>query len=482
MFSRVLRIRGLTAGLKYIKPPPPSEDISKRRIVKAKRVLDKLRQQMEARNNDAAKTISRFWLSCRHRSTKRLIMKFMQAGLMRSSIRQRSFQDLVLFLREQGTISITKNLLHRFHQQALAVHEQPVVPGMQAIPQVNVRVFLASLMIDVRSGDVFEQMGALERKVKDASTALLNRFEELIIQFIENNRGFSGTEVEARSNFVRLLFEYLVAFRDWKVPDEAKLAARLRHALIALHQATAMLPSDEPADSRIKVELRTQTTRLRNKLLQISGPTAVAAIDAEIRSGNFEPAAVAAGGARSGGRLGAALDNEGLAHQVLLDPTFQLQYAGEGSGLDDRMRQVFYDTFWVSVQDDLELQPPVYTRFLRLIREIRDGLVDTGNMGAMAIDVDFIQQQAVNGAFNQSDIIAFGQQMFNLVLISLLPVHIAESRIRWGEIRALMESVPQGGSLAAPITKMCRFLLDSVSYVRIDHANARYFFLDFIVL
>jgi hypothetical protein len=68
--------------------------------------------------------------------------------------------------------------------------------------------------------------------------------------------------------------------------------------------------------------------------------------------------------------------NEQLAHELLLDESFQLEETG---GLPDgcfqQVREQFHAAFWASLVDDLRVSPPIYRRVERVFEEVRDGLV-----------------------------------------------------------------------------------------------------------
>ena len=155
-----------------------------------------------------------------------------------------------------------------------------------------------------------------------------------------------------------MLFEFLKRFKAWKVPDEAKLTCRIKHALIALYQAEEHLPPDEPEDSKLKIEFRTQIERLRNKLLQIAGADAVKLFDEQRKKGQIPSGSGGSGGGEGKGGAGGVggaggayaalpgrMTNEQLAHELLLDPTFQLDESG-GCSVENpvfhRIRESFH--------------------------------------------------------------------------------------------------------------------------------------------
>ena len=221
------------------------------------------------------------------------------------------------------------------------------------------RVFLAGFMIAYRPTHVFESMGALEHELLEATTPLLATFQK-IVDCIRSSAGHSFQDVphELTKNFPTMLFEFLKRFKAWKVPDEAKLTCRIKHALIALYQAEEHLPPDEPEDSKLKIEFRTQIERLRNKLLQIAGADAVKLFDEQRKKGQIPSGSGGSGGGEGKGGAGGVggaggayaalpgrMTNEQLAHELLLDPTFQLDESG-GCSVENpvfhRIRESFH--------------------------------------------------------------------------------------------------------------------------------------------
>ena len=86
---------------------------------------------------------------------------------------------------------------------------------------------------------------------------------------------------ELTKGFPTLLFNFLKAFKAWKVPHKIKLTKHIKQALIKMYQALEHLPPDEPEDSKMKKEFNTIIPRLRTKLQQIAGISALNAFDEE---------------------------------------------------------------------------------------------------------------------------------------------------------------------------------------------------------
>jgi hypothetical protein len=253
-----------------------------------------------------------------------------------------SFEELVLFLREKRVIKLTKDLLQRIHKYSVARHNNSQAQN-ELGGSVNVRVFLASYMIVNRPTHVFEQMGPLEQELFESAKTLQECFERIVFA-VNNGASLSQIPEDVTRPFVPLLCDYLKSFKAWKVPDEAKLTCRIQHALVALYNAQEQLPADEPNDSKLKVEFRTQIQRLRGKLTQIAGAEKLRQLDDSISAKKPIPGIPTP--CRGGGtQLQGKITNEHLAHQLLLDSSFQLlddcSLSEHDYDINTRIRQPF---------------------------------------------------------------------------------------------------------------------------------------------
>ena len=117
------------------------------------------------------------------------------------------------------------------------------------------------------------------------------------------------------------------------------------------------------------------------------------------------------------------MSNEQLAHELLLDPTFQLDESGGCSAENPvfhRIRESFHQAFWDSLVDDLRLATPCYVRVLRVLAEIRDGIHDlAGTRDSCnimeAVDLDFIRQQAEKGLYGWQDCLRLIAAIFGVI-------------------------------------------------------------------
>jgi hypothetical protein len=175
-----------------------------------------------------------------NRTTKDLVELMKAHGATEEHTKSISFEALVVQLRDKNVIKISKACLQRIHYLCTFRHGSPSAALVPA--NVNVRVFLAGFMIAYRPTHVFENMGTLEQALYDATVPLIKSFERICNSLLSSEtKTFAEVPHELTKDFPTLLFDFLKKFKAWKVPDEAKLTTRIKHALTALYQASLML-------------------------------------------------------------------------------------------------------------------------------------------------------------------------------------------------------------------------------------------------
>jgi hypothetical protein len=422
------------------------------------------------------------------------------------------FEELVVYLREKSTIKHARGCLQRIHWMSTHIHDRSEAELALGATGINVRVFLASYLIAARPSHVFETPGApLESALLDASKKVTAHLERICTAVLHApSRSFATVSKEVTEGFGAALATFLARFKAWKVPDELRLGSRIRHALIALYQAFAALPADEPPDSALVREFLTQIERLRGKLQQIVGIEGLHQFDADRIAGrSLSPTTMTVdGGGGDGGYRGPyavmtmvdALDgrnntNEQLAHELLLDPLYQLDdssYAPDAQPRHHaqqlphpalrRIRDCFHKAFWDSIADDLRLGRPCFTRVLRVLREARDGLMelsasDNGGVRTAvqsSIDLPLLEQQMNHDAFAWNDRIELVGNIVASIVRIQSPCRDIETRAAWATAAAAMRAAATDES-AQPVAfcEALRFLLDRVNVLRIDAANTR---------
>ena len=254
---------------------------------------------------------------------------YLKHGPTTQRVKSLSFEALVAYLREKDVVTLTKETLQRIHTKAVCLHGSP--KGMVAPESVNARVFLAAYMVAYRPTNVFEDMGKLEKELLQAAVPLVETFEAIVTAVVESKKkSFSDIAPELTAGFTMMLYKYLQCFKAWKVPDEAKLTGRIKHALTALYEAQSMLPPTRlEEDAKLKEEFAAQISRLETKLAMIAGKPCL---------DEFKAIPVVT---RPATLIEDRMTNEQLAHELLMDPAFQLSDDGCGNMLHRNIRESF---------------------------------------------------------------------------------------------------------------------------------------------
>jgi hypothetical protein len=423
-----------------------------------------------------------------------LSQKVFKDGITIEHAKKITFDELAAVLRQKPRIDTMKNMLMRVCHLTIRqrTSEEWLKVGGSPIPEtVNVRVFLAAYMIAYKPDHVFENMGTLEDAVFNAAGPMLQNFEA-ICEAVKTNKNWREVDSKLREEFPQLLSKYLTSFKDWKIPDEAKLTERIKHALTALYQAEDHLPADEAEGSKLRQEFKNQQNRLRYKLLQIAGEKVLKAFDEERGKGNLARptsaplhAGISSSTSKQGETAYASLPgrmtNEQLAHELLLDPTFKLDDKG-GSTVDNpvfsKIRESFHVAYWDSLVDDLRLPTPCYVRVLRVLEEIRDGVADLGNGTKEAkdimniLDIELIKQQVEKGTFDWNSCITVVDGIIQVLFRMQAPQRDEETKERWAGVSKDLKEAEKDQQ-PRTFCRALEFVLDRVNAIRIDAANSR---------
>jgi len=256
--------------------------------------------------------------------------------------------------------------------------------------------------------NVFESFSDVERSLANVSVFLSNNFERIARCLIETG-SFSKVPVGLSIVFIPSLFKFFRCFKLWKVPDEVKLTKRIIRALIALEDAVVVQRRDDPDNIEGIKEATDQIDRLRGKMVQINGQKALDDYDEERRSdraltSSQQSFTVCTGSSR--------MTSEEIAHEVLLNPNTRLNdFAGLSTEQDSVGEIVFKRTrqyHWDLLHEDLLILPvPRYTRVVRALDAIREGLVESVKFNAemrqtqqSRIQVLVVTEEEVNSTLN----------------------------------------------------------------------------------
>jgi T-complex protein 11 len=262
-----------------------------------------------------------------------------------------------------------------------------------------------------------------------------------------------------------------------------KLAGRLRKALRGLEGAELEL-ANEDKGSKIMVEIRSQQTRLREKLILIAGEKVMTAHDEEQRA-RFAGVSKTSSTMARVPQVG-SMTNEQLAHELLLDKNFRLD---DKSGMSEdklvhtKIRETFERAFWESLEEDISSSPPSYRPVLSVLAEIKSGIetlcaghAEAHTIGEI-IDVDLITEQLKSHALRHEGCLDLVDATVR-VLLSIhdrmkSPERHRETAEKWAAMRQTMTEGSDTDLVvrARFICAALEFVLDRVHTLRVDTAN-----------
>jgi hypothetical protein len=126
---------------------------------------------------------------------------------------------------------------------------------------------------------------------------------------------------------------------------------------------------------------------------------------------------------------------------------------------------------------DLTLHIPCFVRVVRVLREVRDGIVDIGTARyALEIkdilDIELIDQRISSNAFTWADCRNIIAGVSVIIRQIQAPARDETFKTGWTELRVAMEATDVFDALI--LVAALKFMLDRINFLRIDAANARY--------
>ena len=157
-----------------------------------------------------------------------------------------------------------------------------------------------------------------------------------------------------------------------------------------------------------------------------------------------------------------------LAHEIAVDKDFQLEQLNNNEDDEDtnhtiegHIRKIVNQAFWDVLKDELGQDPPCFNQTLRLLDEVRNGLVNmlmpSQHRVKAAIleklDLDLIKQQADNGTLNFKD---YSDYVVDLMGKLCAPVRDDEI----ADLKQIDEVVP-----------LFKGIMKTLNHMRLDMAN-----------
>jgi hypothetical protein len=229
----------------------------------------------------AVKRIRRFWRWCRLFSSARYLSnRFqLQAKLSSDEILSVSFEQLVSRLKQEPVVSAAMKFVKRIHMLCSYYGSRPNDERPVAMTDFNIRVLLNAYVIRYRPTHFLDGSNPnLETRLIGASAAIVECVDS-IAAHIQRTGSFRAAPVEIAAAFPALMAHLMRTYQEWRGPDNNRLTTRIMHAIVALVQAEQHIPVDEPEDSLLRAEFRTQLARLREKLVEIADEAELARLE-----------------------------------------------------------------------------------------------------------------------------------------------------------------------------------------------------------
>ncbi|EKX31408.1 hypothetical protein GUITHDRAFT_122397 [Guillardia theta CCMP2712] len=438
-----------------------------------------------------------------HRSLRNTVKRLQRTGAIDHWDSSVEFKDKARALQRKW---IVRDFKHFVTTAIYLIQRDMVKRGLRLtdsehVGVFNIRKFIAAILIDNRPEGCFETLGRLEARVQDAARLMITTFRGIcrIHPTVSWRPEGSQSWAEWR-DFLSQLNNYLVCFEIWKVPDEHKLTERVKHGLLALYKAESHLKPGDIDMTKMKQDFHSQKLKLRMKLKQIAGESGVRLFDDFLREQGFivteedlqeyvpeseeENVKVNKDGVSS---LPGRMTNEQLAHELLLDPGFKLDAQGAGYVENETLsniREAFKQSFWASLVDDLRLSVPCYVRVLKVVGEVRDGIIDLVPSRARElrekIDIAYWKEQIDQELIDWPSCVALIDTLLSIE-IDMQRGELKQETIRE---RVRIKEEMEGAATEDQPRIFCvslQFALDQVNKMRVEAANDRLRSIAFVI-
>ena len=330
-------------------------------ILKMRAVAVARAEASEERKARAVSTLQRAWRQRFRFGTLKRMMRRMfgeECGLSREMVCHMDFDALVPHLRERNVLRVVRRCMFMINLRIFFIRKKRGIPRSpeDASRIWNVRQILAANMAAFFSHRVFETMGECENRLLLSSVAMLDALYTL-------HANLDQRTPEMFLTFDMLLARYFDDFETWEKPDNAKLCERISDELIRNYYAR-MHSGDADECERLRLE----TIKLEKKLLQLGKAEGV----------HKHAARFAARIHKTKSAKIVALSMESVEHELLLDPSFQLDYDGASPSMLNstaearRERRLMDDAMWGQIKADIARRD--FRRVARSIHKLRDGL------------------------------------------------------------------------------------------------------------
>ena len=403
----------------------------------------------ERKGREAAFRVQRFWMRVRVSSTRRLMKRFTQVGPTHAYVKGIDFERLVTFLKERAVVHITQRCVLRLYYLSSSRHGLP-----SKLKDFNTKTFLGVFMIGYFPRRVFISMGPLEEDLFGCTRQLLACFESMW-RFLRNGTPFAQVPHAVTKDFLPLLSEYLEQLESWQKRDHQNLVDKVKKVLLDLYKAQGHLAHGQLCEEDpVRMKVCQDIEHMRGKLLNLVGAHGVKAFDEERRAAATEAPLECGGQSLSGP----------LAHELLLDPTFQVSDSGAApSPAECQVRNLF----WKGVE--AQLKQHYYGRLLKIFEEIRCELKQHApqNLESQVdelLDLDLIKETVDDGS-----------RAHELVSALVAFIRRIQRPSRDEQLNTAWEALCHANNedKVHAFCRELRFVMDCIEYLKVDALNIR---------
>ncbi|CAG8605865.1 7974_t:CDS:2 [Paraglomus brasilianum] len=421
---------------------------------------------------EAAVFIQGIW---RYNRLMPCVKAFRKFGINIHAVESISFGDIVALLQKPAVIQATSKLLARIRKVS------SLTSGSKKYKNFA-RVFLSVYMITAHTGEILVDMGPHENELLSSAKSMLANFERWIDEVSVTTPGRIHY-----SSLVKFLYDwdaYYNAFNTWKTKDSEKLTSNLIAHYLDYEKLWNTVKNQANAETEWRPNIVFQQEEIRRKVRNLGGDAAMARLENALRqlrkkipkdndesgfgndtvkrsvsqeSGDWSdkddvlqspsasPSLQGTGSStissspvsnniheannnlqtiiQSFGGYGAGLSNEKLAHEIIIDPDFELK-PQKRTELEERVRAMTTKALLDSAREDFEQGR--YDKWIpSLMKDIKQTLQEIVPRSSLyntieeVLDIDLITQQTKVGVYDIRNSITF---IIDLMLQICAPV------------------------------------------------------------
>jgi len=401
------------------------------------RLLDETLLESEVRReNNAAKSIQRWYRQIKFAP---LVEKFRSFGLTMRDCENMSFDAMARKIQDQDVMAATNKMLLKA-KKSMFVNEKYKNPT---------RVFLSAFMIVYHTKEIMPEQSEEQMEVKEAAEFMLKQLE----------KWYSHVGLRLPS-FLASWHEFQTAFEAWKQSDTQKLLQGLFDHFLQLERLWDSVKDQIDAETEWKPRIAAQQKQIRLKIKRVGGEKAIKELDTQVgehrelvggssaetspvdekqqpldsvvnskyhvtshssldETGQMEAHVTPASASEHEdvpelqqimGNFGGGVSNEMLAHELIMNPEFELK--PNPSPLEARVREMAKKAFFDKIRDDINNSD--FKWVSGITADIRQQLLEMVNPSGKSaheiqesLDPEHIRQQAERGILDVHQYIHF---------------------------------------------------------------------------